>query len=233
MSSPSDVTSAYRATIGKYMDAFNRRDMSALGSTFAEDVSLVDWDIAAAGKEQVGNQSNKSTAALLESAFICCLERCSLQCNCTSLVYPFFFRCWPPPTRSLPVRSCSSLCKTSTLMWRSALQPLTSLFSSTTRRSWPCWTCSLSMSRVSSRRCAHSRDRKRRRLKGEKGRSDETAFVWPSHDPSCKCGYRCAVERFFRPAQRGCLSLCSSSVSLFLTLIHSLLRCIFPFLSRD
>ena len=45
-----DEASAQRR-IEAYMAAFNARDMEALGAVLAEEASLTDWEVSAAGKE--------------------------------------------------------------------------------------------------------------------------------------------------------------------------------------
>ncbi|SFK85251.1 SnoaL-like domain-containing protein [Methylorubrum salsuginis] len=49
----SDFETRCRATISAYMDAFNGKDLDALGRTLTDDVTLVDWDVSASGRAEV------------------------------------------------------------------------------------------------------------------------------------------------------------------------------------
>ena len=53
-----DKASAQRK-IEAYMTAFNARDMEALGAVLAEDASLTDWEVNAAGKEALVAATNR------------------------------------------------------------------------------------------------------------------------------------------------------------------------------
>ncbi|MCJ2036215.1 nuclear transport factor 2 family protein [Methylobacterium sp. J-068] len=48
-----DFEQRCRATIDAYMAAFNAKDLDALGRTLTEDVTLVDWDVSASGRDDV------------------------------------------------------------------------------------------------------------------------------------------------------------------------------------
>ncbi len=49
--SDAEFTARCRSTIDAYMDAFNRRDMTALAAVLDERASLVDWDVSATGRD--------------------------------------------------------------------------------------------------------------------------------------------------------------------------------------
>ncbi len=48
-----DFDEQCRETIAAYMAAFNAKDLDGLGRTLTDDVTLVDWDVSASGRDEV------------------------------------------------------------------------------------------------------------------------------------------------------------------------------------